>query len=279
MKGFLFTIGTIFFASTLVFFIQGFYEANLTTEKEILSSAVLMNNISLNEDFSTDLMKLFKVDLDVNSVDKSINLVGRMSSSSSVSTSLVDYASFLSSKFFIRSTFEKNLDLSNLTDGKTELYIGDKLNLDYNYGNSLALYSSSPSYLDSIDLNIQTTGTLVSYDWNNSSGSRNFLVSIYYTDDSNAIIISNVLIDNNSLSHLDLIYPDGNTIIEFGKINYSGVDYNSGFVIKSKPDQVINYNLKVNYAADLNVYPVKINSILSVKSNEFDSNTILTLLK
>jgi len=279
VKGFLFTIGTIFFASTLVFFIQGFYEANLTTEKEILSSAVLMNNISLNEDFSTDLMKLFKVDLDVNSVDKSINLVGRMSSSSSVSTSLVDYASFLSSKFFIRSTFEKNLDLSNLTDGKTELYIGDKLNLDYNYGNSLALYSSSPSYLDSIDLNIQTTGTLVSYDWNNSSGSRNFLVSIYYTDDSNAIIISNVLIDNNSLSHLDLIYPDGNTIIEFGKINYSGVDYNSGFVIKSKPDQVINYNLKVNYAADLNVYPVKINSILSVKSNEFDSNTILTLLK
>ena len=276
-KGFLFTIGAILFASTIVFFAQGFYESNLTTEREIISSALPLNVISLNEDLSRDIVKLFGMTFDLNSVTKSITLRGRMGSSSEVLNSLSSFSSFLSTTFFTRSTFDKTLNLSTLTDGKAEFYIGDKVNLDYTYGNSLALFSSSPNYLDSIDLNIQTTGTLLSYDWNNLSGTNNFTVRINYVDDSNAIILSSS-IDNNSLSYLTLIYPDGNTIIEFGNINYASVDYNSGFVIKSKQDQVINYILKADYV-DLNLYPVKINSILSVKSTAIDSNTMLTLFK
>lgn len=276
-KGFLFTIATIFFASTLVFFAQGFYDANLSMERKIVSSALPLNIISLNEDLSTDLEKLLQVGVDVNSINKSIVLDGKMNSNSNISDSLSKFSSFINDKFFIRSTFDKTLDLSNLTDGKAEFFIGDKLNLDYNYGNSLALFSSSPSYLESIDLNLQTTGTLVSYEWVKSAGSNNFLVSINYTDDSNAIIISDS-VDNSFVSYLKLVYPDGNTLIDFGKINYLGVDYTSAFVINSKPDQVINYKLKANYA-DLNAYPVKINSVLSVKSANLDSNTMLILFK
>ncbi len=276
-KGFLFTIGAILFASTIVFFAQGFYESNLTTEREIISSALPLNVISLNEDLSRDIVKLFGMTFDLNSVTKSITLRGRMGSSSEVLNSLSSFSSFLSTTFFTRSTFDKTLNLSTLTDGKAEFYIGDKVNLDYTYGNSLALFSSSPNYLDSIDLNIQTTGTLLSYDWNNLSGTNNFTVRINYVDDSNAIILSSS-IDNNSLSYLTLIYPDGNTVIEFGRINYAGPYCNSSFVIKSKQDQVINYILKADYV-DLNLYPVKINSILSVKSDAIDSNTMLTLFK
>ena len=277
MKGFLFTIATIFFASTIVLFAQGFYEANLITEREIISSALPLNIISLNDDLSMDLVKLFGMNFDLNSITKSINLSGRMSNSSSVSNSLNDFSSFVSTKFFTRSLFDKILNISSLTDGKAEFYIGDRLNLDYNYGESLALFSSSPNNLDSIDLNLQTVGTLSSYEWVATSGTNNFVVSINYTDDSNAIVLSS-FIDNNSLSYLTLIYPDGNTTIEFGRITYDSVDYNSGFVIKSKQDQVINYILKADYT-ELNLYPVKINSILSVKSGAIDSNTMLTLFK
>lgn len=277
VKGFLFTIAAIFFASTLVFFVQGFYESNLSTEREIISSALSLNIVSLNEDLAFDLEKLFAMNFDINSTTKSINLVGRMSPSLSISTSLSEYSSFISTKFFTRSTFDKTLNLSNLTDGKAEFFIGDKLNLDYNYGNSLALFSTYLGYLDSFDINVQTTGTLTSYEWVNVSGSRNFPVLINYVDDSNAIVISDS-IDNNSLSYLKLIYPDGNTTIEFGKVTYGGLDYDGGFVIKSKLDQVISYNLEADYS-DLNLYPVRINSVLSVKSSDLDSNTFLTLLK
>jgi hypothetical protein len=276
-KGFLFTIAAIFFASTLVFFVQGFYESNLAIEREIISSASSLNIVSLNEDLSTDIEKLFGMNFDVNLIEKSLNLSGRMDSSSSISNYLSEYSSFLSTKFFTRSSFDKTLDISTLTDGKAEFFVGEKLNLDYNYGNSLALFSQTPDPFDSFDINFQTTGTLTSYEWSASTGSANFPISIKYSDDSNAIIISDS-IDNNSLSYLNLIYPDGNTIIEFGRISYIGADYNSGFVIKSKSNQVINYALKSDYT-NLDLFSVKINSILSIKSTNIDSNTMLTLLK
>lgn len=276
-NGFLFTIAAIFFASTLVFFVQGFYESNLSIEKEIISSALALNIVSLNEDLSLDIEKLFGMSFDVNSIEKSINLSGRMDSSSNVNTYLSEYYSFLSTNFFTRSTFDKTLNVSNLTDGKAEFFIGEGLNLDYNYGNSLALFSQTPQPLDSFDINIQTTGSLTSYNWSSSTDGTNFLVSIKYSDDSNAIVISDS-IGNNSSSVLTLIYPDGNTTIEFGEINYLGIEYTSGFVIKSKQNQVINYGLKADYS-ELNLFPIKINSVLSIKSTNIDSNALLTLLK
>ncbi|MDD4082179.1 MAG: hypothetical protein PHD05_02210 [Sphaerochaetaceae bacterium] len=275
-KGFLFTLASIFFASTIVFFAQGFYEANLISEREIISSSMPLNIVLLNEDIAQSVSDLFGLEFDINSNEKSMVISGRMNSDSSESNSLSSYSSFVSSNYFPRLAFNESLDLSNLTDGKAEFFIGDELNFDYNYGNSVALFSNSSLPLDSIDLNIKTTGTLSSYEWVPLSGD-NFSVSINYSDDSNAIIL-NGSIGKTSASYLKLIYPDGNTFVRLGNINYLGVDYNSAFIIESKQNQVINYMVKADYA-DANFYPVKINSILSVKSANIDSNTLLTLFK
>lgn len=276
-KGFLFTIATIFFASTIVFFAQGFYESNLISEREIISSSMPINIVLLNEDIARSVSDLFGFEFDLNSIERSVFVLGRMNPSSVENNSLSNFSSFVSSKYFPRIAFEESLDLSNLTDGKAEFFIGDELNLDYNYGNSLALFSNSSIPLNSIDLNIKTTGTLSSYEWVPLGSDNNFSFSINYSDDSNSIIL-NGSIGRESASYLKLIYPDGNTFLRFGKVNYLDSEYNSAFVIESKPDQVINYMLKNTYS-NVNVYPLKINSILKVKSANIDSNTTLTLFK
>ena len=208
-KGFLFTLASIFFASTIVFFAQGFYEANLISEREIISSSMVINIVLLNEDIAQSVSDLFGLEFDINSNEKSMVISGRMNSDSSESNSLSSYSSFVSSNYFPRLAFNESLDLSNLTDGKAEFFLGDELNLDYNYGNSVALFSNSSLPLDSIDLNIKTTGTLSSYEWVPLSGD-NFSVSINYSDDSNAIIL-NGSIGKTSASYLKLIYQRLNT--------------------------------------------------------------------
>lgn len=276
-KGFLFTISAIFFASTIIFFAQGFYETNLVSEREIISSSLPINVVLLNEYIAKNVSDLFGLEFDINSIENSVSISGRMSSASNESVSLSNYSSFISSKYFPRINFNESLDLSKLTDGKGEFFIGDELNLDYNYGESLVLFSNSSIPLNSFDVNLKTTGTLSSYEWVALSDSDNFSFSINYSDDSNAIILSG-LIGNDSASYLKLIYSDGNTFIRFGSINYLGAEYDSAFMIESKQDQVLNYRIKSDYDS-IDFYPLKINSILSVKSDNIDSNTMLTLFK
>jgi hypothetical protein len=278
-KGFLFTIGAIFFASTLIFFAQGFYESNLVREREIVSSSIPINMLSLNEDIAFDIADLFGLTFDINSNKSSISIGGKMNSSSFEGSSLSDYNSFLYSVYFVRSIFDKSVSLSNLTDGKAEFYIGDNLNFDYNYGNLIVLFSPLPSSFESFDLNVKTTGSLSSYEWVKTSGGTNFSVNINYSDDSNAVLISDS-ISNSALSYLKLIYSDGKTsFIEFGKVNYLDTNYNSAFAIKSKPNQLINYNFKADYANSVNLFPVRVNSVLRLYSDNIDSNTLLTLYK
>ncbi|OQA31283.1 MAG: hypothetical protein BWY55_00561 [archaeon ADurb.Bin336] len=276
-KGFLFTISIIFFASTLVFFTQGFYDANVLMERKIISSQNALNVNQLNEDLAFDLGNLFGLRFDVNSIEGSVLIEGKISSSSNEISSLNDWNSFLNNNYFNRSFYNKSIDLSNLVDGKAEFFLGDNLNMDYNYGNSIALFSSKPIVIESIDLNIKSSGSLVSYNWVKSSGENNFGVSIIYSNDYNRISITDS-ISNNSYSYLELIYPDGVEVIEFGGVNYNGVNYNSAFVLNTISNKVIDYKVKVDYV-DVYLYPIKINSILRVNSDRFNSNSFLKLYK
>lgn len=276
-KGFLFTISAIFFASTLVFFAQGFYESNLSMEKKIISSSLPVNLVYLNEDIAFDLKDILGVSFDINSAEKSVAIDGVMSSSSSVNGALDSYASFVDTVFFPRSVFSKSLDLSKLTDGKAEFYLGNRLKADYNYGNSVALYSSPTCPLKYIDLNIQTSGTMVSYEWVKSDQGTTIPVSISYADDSNSLIFTDY-VGRDFASYLKFVYSDGNTFVRFGRMNYLGADYNSMFEIESKQDQEIIYTLKAGYS-DCNLYPLRLNSVLSVSSAGIDSNTALSLFK
>ena len=149
--------------------------------------------------------------------------------------------------------------------------------MDYNYGNSIALFSSKPIVIESIDLNIKSSGSLVSYNWVKSSGENNFGVSVIYSNDYNRISITDS-ISNNSYAYLELIYPDGVEVIEFWGVNYNGVNYNSAFVLNTISNKVIDYKVKVDYV-DVYLYPIKINSILRVNSDRFNSNSFLKLYK
>lgn len=276
-KGFLFTISVIFFASTLIFFTQGVYDSNVLMEKRIISSQNPLNIVQLNEDLAFDLSNLFGLSFDANSIEEGVLIGGRISSSSKEISSLNSWNSFLSSSYFQRSVYSKSIDLSNLVDGKAEFFLGENLNLDYNYGNSISLFSSKSPLIESIDLNIKSSGSLVSYEWVNSTGASNFEVSLSYYNDYNRISIIDS-IDNNSYSYLRLVYSDGEELIEFGGVNYLGIDYNSAFVLNTINDKVIEYSVKIGYV-DAYFYPIKINSILSVSSDKFDSNSFIKLFK
>jgi hypothetical protein len=276
-KGFLFTISVIFFASTLIFFTQGFYDSNMLMEKRIISSQNPLNIVQLNEDLAFDLSNLFGLSFDANSIEKSVLIGGRIFSSSSEINSLNDWNNFLFNNYFKRSFYNKSIDLSGLVDGKSEFFLGKNLNFDYNYGNSISLFSSKSPLIESIDLNIKSSGSLVSYEWVNLTGESDFDVSIIYYNDYNRISIIDS-IDNNSYSYLRLVYSDGEELIEFGGLNYLGIDYNSAFVLNTINDKVIEYKLKVDYV-DAFLYPIKINSILSVSSDKFDSNSFIKLYK
>lgn len=276
-KGFLFTISVIFFASTLIFFTQGVYDSNVLMEKRIISSQNPLNIVQLNEDLAFDLSNLFGLSFDANSIEKSVLIDGRIFSSSSEINSLNDWNNFLFNNYFKRSFYNKSIDLSGLVDGKSEFFLGKNLNFDYNYGNSISLFSSKSPLIESIDLNIKSSGSLVSYEWVNLTGESDFDVSIIYYNDYNRISIIDS-IDNNSYSYLRLVYSDGEELIEFGGVNYLGIDYNSAFVLNTINDKVIEYKLKVDYV-DACLYPIKINSILSVSSDKFDSNSFIKLFK
>jgi len=276
-KGFLFTISVIFFASTLIFFTQGVYDSNVLMEKRIISSQNPLNIVQLNEDLAFDLSNLFGLSFDANSIEEGVLIDGRIFSSSSEINSLNDWNNFLFNNYFKRSFYNKSIDLSGLVDGKSEFFLGKNLNFDYNYGNSISLFSSKSPLIESIDLNIKSSGSLVSYEWVNLTGESDFDVSIIYYNDYNRISIIDS-IDNNSYSYLRLVYSDGEELIEFGGVNYLGIDYNSAFVLNTINDKVIEYKLKVDYV-DACLYPIKINSILSVSSDKFDSNSFIKLFK
>jgi len=246
-------------------------------EKRIISSQNPLNIVQLNEDLAFDLSNLFGLSFDANSIEEGVLIDGRIFSSSSEINSLNDWNNFLFNNYFKRSFYNKSIDLSGLVDGKSEFFLGKNLNFDYNYGNSISLFSSKSPLIESIDLNIKSSGSLVSYEWVNLTGESDFDVSIIYYNDYNRISIIDS-IDNNSYSYLRLVYSDGEELIEFGGVNYLGIDYNSAFVLNTINDKVIEYKLKVDYV-DACLYPIKINSILSVNSDKFDSNSFLTIYK
>jgi hypothetical protein len=279
-KGFLFTLGIIFFASTLIFYAQGFYESTQNMERKVISSSTPLNIIQLNEDLAFDLLNIFNLSFDVNSLNNSVKIIGESSFDYSEVDSINSFYSFLNSTYFLRSTYSKTLDLSNLLDGKAEFFLGSNTRFDYNYSDSIVLYSTNSSPLNQVDLIIKTNGVLSSYEWIesiNPVNENNFSISINYSDDSNIIVI-NKSVDNNSLSYLNLIYPDGNFLIKLGSVSVGGIDYNGVISIKPNSSQLIEYELDSSYKRAY-LYPVLINSILSVSSDKFDSNSFIKLFK
>jgi len=273
-KGFLFTIAVILFASTLTIYAQSYSSVNFAAERSIISSAKPLNVLLLNDDLAFDVLKLFRLSIDVNnSSPNDVLIFGDFLSSRDVSTEFSNYSSFLTSTFFSRSHGTESLNVGALTDGKGELLFGGSAQLDYNYGNNLFLFPTTGT-LESIDLNINSPDDLSSIVWSPSAGGVELLIN--YLDDSNRFTISSSIAPD-ALSSLKILYADGNTWIYLGESTLNGYTKSSSVALVPKAGQKMRFSMRAKYSAGSVLLPVKANSVLSVRGDSVDSNSFLTI--
>ena len=276
-KGFLFTISVILFASTLVFYTQAYLATNSLSEMQIILSEKPVNALMLNDDISFDLIRILGINVDLNNVDSNRVIVsGGINLSSGIPAVLTNYADFLNNDFFSRVAGDQSVDLSNLNDGSAEVFFNDSLELDYNYLSGIYFYPKYGAVLESLDLNIHSSGDFLGFDWVGSSGSSP--VTINYSDDSNSFSLSKT-IDMNALSSLKIIYSDGNALVYLGKVGVLGSDYNSSLSIQPSSSKAISYSINAVYSGQSTFAPVLFNSIFSVRYSKVDVNSFIVLRK
>lgn len=274
-RGYLFTISIIVFASTLVVFSQYFAQENLLDERLIISLAKPLAMAYSVDDVASDFAGLFGFNFDLNdSSASSVTVSGSFPSSNHVSSALNDYAAFAPG-FFARSTAQtKSLDLSGLSDGKAEYFVGSSLGFDYNYSsNSVDLFPRGTADLERIDLNINASSSLSSYEWTNP-GEGTVPFHLNYSDSSRTLSFDAEI--NPSLAYsLKLVYADTNAFINLGSV--SGV---SGSVfLQPKSAQRMDFVLKNSYSNRLSLRPVKLNAVLRIAGEGMDSNALLVIKK
>ncbi|MFA5126129.1 MAG: hypothetical protein WC462_03955 [archaeon] len=274
-KGFLFTISVILFASTLVFYVQTYSATNSLNERQIILSEKPVNALVLNDDISFDLIRILGINLDLNNSDSNrVIISGDVNLSSNIPGVLTDYESFLNNDFFPRVGGDQSIDLSNLNDGVGEVFFGNSLEFDYDYSSGIYLYPKDSAVLESLDLNVHSSGSFLDFDWNGSSGSQQVIIN--YSDDSNSISLVKS-VDLNALSSLKILYSDCNAFVYFGEVDASGSDYNSSLSIQPCSSQAISYSINAVYSGQSDFVPVLFNSVFSVRYSKVDVNSFVVL--
>jgi len=274
-KGFLFTISVILFASTLVFYAQTYSTTNSLNEMQIILSEKPVNALVLNDDISFDLIRILGINVDLNNVDSNrVIILGDVNLSSNIPGVLTDYESFLNDDFFPRVGGDQSIDLSNLNDGVGEVFFNNSLEFDYDYSSGIYLYPKDSAVLESLDLNVHSSGSFLDFDWSGSSGSQQVIIN--YSDDSNSISLVKS-VDLNALSSLKILYSDCNAFVYFGKVDVLGSDHNSSLSIQPCSSQAISYSINAVYSGQSDFVPVLFNSIFSVRYSKVDVNSFIVL--
>jgi len=274
-RGFLFTISVILFASTLVFYAQTYSATNSLNEMQIILSEKPVNALVLNDDISFDLIRILGINVDLNNVDSNrVIISGDVNLGSNIPGVLTDYESFLNNDFFPRVGGDQSINLSNLNDGVGEVFFNNSLEFDYDYSSGIYLYPKNSVVLESLDLNVHSSGSFLDFDWNGSSGSQQVIIN--YSDDSNSISLVKS-IDLNALSSLKILYSDCNAFVYFGEVDVSGSDHNSSLSIQPCSSQAISYSINAVYSGQSDFVPVLFNSIFSVRYSKVDVNSFVVL--
>ncbi len=265
-RGFLFTISIILFASTLVIFAQLYSNQNLGNETRILKNYKSTSEFFLNDNISSDLLKILGAELSVENNDSGLNIKisDSVPKNYSITDKLVDYNSFLNSALFENFYGIQNIYLENLVDGSYELFFDENFNYSVNYVENDVFFVSNESNLNSIDLNLFFNDDLNYYTWDSESGDLD--LNLFYYDNSNYFLISEN-VSSNSPSELFLYYEDSNIQIVFSyPENSINIDLNSS--------NTLLFELILNYDFDSNHFPVYINSIIRNKYDNIDSNSM-----
>ncbi len=273
-KGFLFTISSILFASTLIFFAMNFADISASSEYLVASSARPMGSIFLADNVAFNLFKVLNLTVDVNDSVNQVLISGKLSNSFNEQNNILNYSSFLANNYFPLTSGVESIDLNALTDGKAEVFFGTSAEADYNYNSRLiALFPLNSATLSSIDLNIRAKGDLNYLDVNTTS--NGLIVNINYVDDSNTFSLTKS-VSASSLSTIKLVYLDSNSTITIGNA-YNGV--NNSLVLQASPDHNISYTIKAIYANTPVLLPVRINSRMVSVSKDYNIVSSLVIQK
>ncbi|MFA6064467.1 MAG: hypothetical protein WCW44_01475 [archaeon] len=272
-RGFLFTISSILFASTLVFFAMNFADVSASSEYLVASSARPLGTIFLSDNVAFNLFKVLNLNVDVNDSINQVVLFGTLSTSFNEQNNLLNYASFLENNYFPLTPGSESIDLNSLVDGSAEVFLGSSAEADYNYNSSsISLFALNSSQFTSIDLNIRAKGDLNFLDVNTTVG--DLIVNILYVDDSNTFSLTKS-ISSSELNTITLGYLDSNSIISIGKTN--GV--NDFVSIGASSDHNISYVIKAIYSTDSVLLPTRINSKMVSISKDYNVVSTLVLQK
>jgi hypothetical protein len=275
-KGFLFTISVIFFASTLIFYAQNYLFQTNASETYIISSAKPAAVLQLGDDLAFDIGRVLGIGIDSNSASGRIVLSGTLAALPNMNDAINDYESFLGGVFFQRVGLNQSIDFSSLSDNSAELFFGNSIEFDYNYGSTITLLPRDNSIISSLDLNLHSDGNLITYEFYPGYSSPQIQLNLNYIDDGNSFNIV-TLLGANSSSVLKLVYSDGNTLISLGRVTIGGSEKNSVVKISATPLRRMNYILAAGY--DANIVPVKWNAMLRSGYDKVDVNSFLTIKK
>lgn len=277
-RGFLFTISTIIFASTLLIYAQAYLNHSTAVEKYVSDYSNRSAQPFLNDDVAFDLSRIldFSVSVDYSN-EMSFLFSDVVPKRFDLNSKLQDYKSFLEQNFFSHMPGSNSLDLSGINDGSVEIFFGDSFQYTYNYDtNSVAFNPLTGSTLNRIDLNltVNNVGASAALDSNSFSSSGSIPITINYKDDYNSLAISgtiNPAIANNLL----LNYKDGSRIeVVLGLVD--GIS--DSFLVDSGTHNILSYTMRVSYnVTDINAMPIEFNASLWQKNAAFESINLLKL--
>jgi hypothetical protein len=221
------------------------------------------------------MAKIFDFGFDLNEYSPdSIYISGSIPSSNDFRPRLGAYYAFIDRNFFPRIPGSKQLYLSDLNDGKAEVFFGDSMEFDFNYdANKVSFVPINASSLSSLDVNLIASGSSTGFSWAPSAGSVPLVLNYY--DDSNYFLVS-ASVSASSLSTLTVTYSSGEMVFLVGNAVSNA---NSSFSVQGNASQKVLYSIKADYSNPGLLRPVKINASVYYSILGFDSNSFLVLKK
>jgi hypothetical protein len=277
-KGFLFTLGAILFATTLVVYSQTYLFMNYSNEKNILSISGVSALKNIDDSIAKNLIKIVGVGLDVNcGSDLNIHFYEKVPKGYDVFQKMIDFENMLNNEYFKRAPGEQEFDMSQLKDGVAEVFIGEKVTIESDYSNKITkVYPNSSNSLLLIDLNIYIDG-LAQVPTFNPDETGDATLILNYRDENS--LTSDISYSTNNfnpanVSSLLLNFSDGNVLFLIG--NTEGVS--NSFYLDSNIDSNIFYSLQLNYSECADYLPIRLNANLEQSLGKVTSNTLLKII-
>jgi|GEM_PF-6987538 len=230
-KGFLFTIGVVFIASTLIIFAQFFAGVSAGHERLVYSNSRTLIPLFVKDDVSFDILRVLGLSVRADDDTNSVFFSGSLSGSRYVRESLLDYNSFMNNKYLSLISGNNYADLSSLTDGSAEFFFGENSGFVLNYDlNDFLFYSGSEVSFIDVNFSVHYSG-IVSVSESILAGESE--INIRYSDDSN-IVIRSFDFDPAQVNSFTVFYADKNVSFVFGDVSSGyGVFIDSNLVEES----------------------------------------------